>query len=246
MTPAETHYSTFDRELLAVYLAIKHFRHFLEGRQFHMDHKPLTFALNKSSDHHSPWQAHQLDYISQFTSAMCHIHGLNNVVADTFSRIELNAILSGKPPTIDFAAMAESQATDQQIQALQSSPNSVLIVEAIPLANSTQPLYCHRPLVPLAWRRIVFDSLHDLSHPGMRATQQLITACFVWPGIVCCWARSCISCQRTKIQKHIMALLSSFPLPHAHFQVVHIDLVGPLPPSQGFTYLLTCIDRFTR
>ena len=35
MTPAETHYSTFDRELLAAsYLAIKHFCHFLEGRRF--------------------------------------------------------------------------------------------------------------------------------------------------------------------------------------------------------------------
>ena len=31
MTPAETRYSTFDRELLAVYLSIKHFRHFFEG-----------------------------------------------------------------------------------------------------------------------------------------------------------------------------------------------------------------------
>ena len=48
MKPAETRYSTFDRELLAIYLSIKHFRHFLEGRSFHvlMDHKPLTFALN--------------------------------------------------------------------------------------------------------------------------------------------------------------------------------------------------------
>ncbi|XP_035209503.1 protein NYNRIN-like [Stegodyphus dumicola] len=26
----------------------------------------------------------------------------------------------------------------------------------------------------------------------------------------------------------------------------HIDIVGPLPPSDGYRYLLTCIDRFTR
>ena len=66
MKPAETRYSSFDRELLAVYLTIRHFRHFLEGRQFHilMDHKPLTLALQTHSDHHSPWQARQLDYIS--------------------------------------------------------------------------------------------------------------------------------------------------------------------------------------
>ena len=72
MKPAETRYSTFDRELLAVYLAIKHFRHFLEGRHFHVltDHKPLTFALNTRSDRHSPRQPRQLDYISQFTSTI--------------------------------------------------------------------------------------------------------------------------------------------------------------------------------
>jgi hypothetical protein len=30
-------YSTFDRELLAVYLAVRHFRFLLEGRQFHVE-----------------------------------------------------------------------------------------------------------------------------------------------------------------------------------------------------------------
>ena len=191
MTPAETRYSTFDRELLAVYLAIKHFRHLLEGRHFHIltDHKPLTFALNTRSDRHSPRQARQLDCISQFTSNIRHVHGSDNVVADTLSRIETNALLSGQPPTVDFAAMSETQTTGPQIRALQSSPSSTLVVEAIPLPNSSTPLYCdtstgtQRPLVPLEWRRIVFDSLHSLSHPGIQATQKLITSRFVWPGI---------------------------------------------------------------
>ncbi|GBO23871.1 hypothetical protein AVEN_138547-1 [Araneus ventricosus] len=30
------------------------------------------------------------------------------------------------------------------------------------------------------------------------------------------------------------------------FTHVHIDVVGPLPPSRNNRYLLTCIDRFTR
>ena len=257
MTPAETRYSTFDRELLAVYLAIKHFRHFLEGRRFHVltDHKPLTFALNTRSDRHSPRQARQLDYISQFTSTIRHIHGLDNVVADALSRIETNALLSGQPPTVDFAAMAKTQATDPQIRALQSSPSSTLVVEATLLPNSSVPLYCdtstgtQRPLVPLSWRRTVFDSLHSLSHPGIRATQKLITSRFVWPGInadVRRWTRSCVQCQRAKIQRHSTAPLASFRIPDARFDVIHIDLVGPLPSSHGYTYLLTCVDRFTR
>ena len=36
LSSAETNYSTFDRELLVIYLAIKHFRHFIEGREFHV------------------------------------------------------------------------------------------------------------------------------------------------------------------------------------------------------------------
>ena len=27
---------------------------------------------------------------------------------------------------------------------------------------------------------------------------------------------------------------------------LHVDIVGPLPPSQRYTYLFTCIDRYTR
>lgn len=37
--------------------------------------------------------------------------------------------------------------------------------------------------------------------------------------------------------------LAAFPTPGSRF---HIDLVGPLPPSRGYTHLLTCVDRFTR
>ena len=56
LRPAEKKYSTFDRELLAVYLAVRHFRYYLEGRDFTVftDHKPLTFAFAKVSE---PWSA---------------------------------------------------------------------------------------------------------------------------------------------------------------------------------------------
>jgi len=32
----------------------------------------------------------------------------------------------------------------------------------------------------------------------------------------------------------------------SRFDHVHVDLVGPLPYSNGYRYILTCIDRFTR
>ena len=83
----------------------------------------------------------------------------------------------------------------------------------------------------------MFYSLHDLSHPGIQATQKLITARFIWPGIntdVCSWTCSCIKFQHAKIQRHSHTPLSSFPVPDAHFNVIHIDLVGPLPTAKRF------------
>ena len=60
------------------------------------------------------------------------------------------------------------------------------------------------------------------------------------------WARSCLQCQRTKVHQHTVAPRGTFATPDARFDHVHIDLVGPLPPCKGYSYLLTCVDRFTR
>lgn len=50
LKPAETWYSTFGRELLGVYLAVRHFRYILEGHEFHVltDHKPFTYAFHSN------------------------------------------------------------------------------------------------------------------------------------------------------------------------------------------------------
>ncbi len=48
------------------------------------------------------------------------------------------------------------------------------------------------------------------------------------------------------MHRHIATPLGTFATPDARFEHIHIDLVGPLPPSNSCVYLLTCIDRFTR
>ena len=74
MKPSERRYSTFDRELIAVYLSIKHFQYFLEGRIFHVvtDHEQLIFAFNTSPDRHSPRQCRHLDYLPVYYRSTTH------------------------------------------------------------------------------------------------------------------------------------------------------------------------------
>jgi hypothetical protein len=85
---AQVGYSTFDRELLAVVAAIRHFRYMLEGHGFVVftDHKPLVGALLRRSDPVSARQQRHLSFIAEFAPTIRHITGDSNVVADALSR----------------------------------------------------------------------------------------------------------------------------------------------------------------
>ena len=58
LSPTERRYSTFDRELLSIYLSIRHFRWMLTSAVFtvYTDHKPLIFAIRREGE---PWSPHQ-------------------------------------------------------------------------------------------------------------------------------------------------------------------------------------------
>ncbi|BHF85239.1 hypothetical protein SprV_1002840200 [Sparganum proliferum] len=252
LSKAETRYSTFGREHLAAYLAVRHFRHLLEGREFTIftDHKPLTFAIHSRSDKLSPREIRHLDYISQFTSDIRHIDMSRNEVADALSRPSIAHLQLS--PGIDLAEMAAEQ---RRVGSPGDEDVSGLQLQELPLTTGNGTILCdvstpsHRPFVPLSFRRKVFSSLHNLSHHGSRATDKLVSDRFVWPAVhkdLKARTRACIPCQRSKIQRHNKAPIGTFPSPGARFSHVHRDIVGPLPLSNGCSYLLTCVDRFTR
>ena len=251
LQPAETHYSAFDRELLATYLTIRHFRYFLEGRIFSVltDHKPITYAMKNVSKNRTARQERHMSYISEFTSDIQHIKGSDNGPADALSRMYMCSV---QRSAIDFDAMARAQ--PNEIRELDSTKSS-LRFESITLPNCNAQIMCDmstgspRPFVPKDFRQQVFEVLHALSHPGIRGTQKLVSTRYVWPEMhkdIKVWAQACKACQRNKVHRHNHTPLQTFQTPDARFDRIHIDIVGPLPPSNGYAYLLTCIDRYTR
>ena len=46
--------------------------------------------------------------------------------------------------------------------------------------------------------------------------------------------------------RHNKPVFGKFEEPTERFDHIHIHIVGPLPYADGFRYLLTCVDRFTR
>jgi hypothetical protein len=64
------------------------------------------------------------------------------------------------------------------------------------------------PIVPLQFRKNIFDHFHNVAHPG------IISSRFVWRGLssnVTAWACGCLACQRGEIHHH-----NAWPPTHPH------------------------------
>ena len=88
LSSAQQKYFTFDRELLAAYLATLHFKHQIEGRNVILltDHKPLCNSFHSPNPPKSDRQQRHLSLLSEFIADVVYIMGDQNIVADCLSR----------------------------------------------------------------------------------------------------------------------------------------------------------------
>jgi hypothetical protein len=108
----------------------------------------------------------------------------------------LAAIADGQP--VDFSAMAAMMNSST----LQITTQTVGVTTL--LGDVSTGVF--RPLVPVQHREAVFQSLHSIHHPGVRATRGLIAARFCWPQMakaITQMARACLQCQRGKVHRHV-------------------------------------------
>ena len=177
--------------------------------------------------------------------------GKENHVADALSWARIHLVQEG----IDYEAMATSEKEDSEVQACRTALTS-LQLEDVPYGNQGNTILCDtstgqpRPVVLQDGEGGFSTFYFDYPiHPSIRTTRRLIASKFVWHGLnkqVGIWARACMPCQTSKVHWHIKAPFQTFHVPCRHFDHIHIYLVGPLPPSKGFTHLLTIVDRSTR
>ncbi len=257
LTDTKSRYSTFDQELLAAHAAIKHFRHFCEGRQFQLwtDHKPLVSALTCVSVPVSPRQQRQLVLIFEFNIQMLYLPGLSNVVADFMSRPSPleptgNVAAATAADPVDFEAMA-----DEQIAAQKCSVCSAKHHSNSPFAKQALTAWrgCFNgrfsPIVPQKFCWNIFLNLHNISHPGRLDSHRLVSSRFVWRGLssdITAWTQSCLCCQRGKIHRHVRLQPLPIPIPQHRFSHIHIDLVGPLQSSNNGSHIFTIINRTSK
>ena len=279
LSETQRKYSSYDRELLAAYLSVLHFRPMIDGKQVTLftDHKPLVSAFHSRLPAKTDRQQRHLSCISEYITDMQYICGQDNVVADTLSRNVHETTVETEPSTsnidlnensasnvnsvtlsaADLHAIARAQQADAEIQIYSDRLIDQFIEPRLPIKceNSTPH---PRPFVPQSMRKAVYDSLHNLSHPGAKGSTRLIKSRYFWPQMdkqIHQWAAQCQSCQAAKINRHTHTSPIPLNIPsNSRFEAVCIDIVGPLPAvnSPGtnvpvpYRYLLTCIDRATK
>jgi len=272
LSERESRYSTFDRELLAVFDSIKKWKYFVSGSTLTVftDHKPLVGAILNPKDRHSERQERQISFILEHLSDIQHISGKNNVVADTLSR-SINTISTHN--TITDNSINITDTSNTTVNANNNNTNFVDLIEIskeqlncnedisnykkFPLGD--QSLLCEvsrphpRPFIPTVLRTRIFHSFHSLSHPGWKATCRLIGSRYFWPSLktdIKNLCSTCGPCQSSKVCRHVKKPFGDLPCPTKRFSNVHLDIVGPLETSnsefQMPKYLLTMIDSHTR
>ena len=263
LTAAEKNYSTFGRELLAIYLSVRHFRHMIEGTTFHVktDHKPILGAMQRTTDRDIPRETRHLNFISIYTTDLRHLAGADNTVADALSRAD-----EDQPPEdtgdaehmLCFAILYDSEAEKLQHEQERDSELQDIIAGKTTsslVLQKVDGVYCHilqgiaRPFIPTSMRKEFFQRVHNLSHPGVRTTQKQLSERYVWTNMsrdIKNWTMQCLSCQRTKVTRHNRTPIQPIPTTGGKFSQVHLDLVGPLPINKGQRYIMTAVDRYTR
>jgi cleavage and polyadenylation specificity factor subunit 1 len=137
LSPTQQKYGAYDCELLAIYEAVRNFRHMREARHFVVitNHKPLTYTFQQKRDRCSPWQFNHRDFVAQFTTDIQHNSGQDNVVANAVSRVKSVTA----PPSYD--ARATSQDSDGELQILLGATTAVRF-EKLPIPGTAISISC--------------------------------------------------------------------------------------------------------
>ena len=104
-------------------------------------------------------------------------------------------------------------------------------------------------MVPESHRSLIINLMHHLDHPNPKETARRVSQEYYWPKLrkeVESFAKTCHPCQLAKSSGTVDPGVGEFSVPDQRFSYVHLDVVGPLPESQGCRFMLTCLDRSSR
>ena len=252
LNPAQTRYTTTERELLSIVETLKEFRTILLGQQLivHTDHQNLTYK-NFNSDRVMRWRL----YIEEYSPDLQYIKGENNVVADALSRLEMTTSKSEdtteiyysvmqcfaknkEPENFDFHPLSysnldQAQHATPEIKKILKKDTSKYYLKDFHGGGKTRALVCFNDkiVVPNKLQKHVVDWYHTvLCHPGINRTEETISQHLYWPKMrdqITNYVQACPTCQKNKRKVKKYGWLPPKEAEAIPWDKMCIDLIGP-------------------
>ncbi|KAA0054256.1 putative retroelement pol polyprotein [Cucumis melo var. makuwa] len=240
----------YERELMAIVLAVEQWRHYLLGHRFvvYTDQKALRHILGQREL--TPGVRKWLMKLMGFDFEIFYRAGLENKVADALSRILIEAQLNviSVPSILDIAVIEKEVQEDAKLKAI--FDQLVVDPECIPRYTVRQGrlFYKGRLVIPKTSSLIptILHTFHDSvirGHSGQLRTYKRIAAELFWEGMkndIMLYVEQCHVCQQNKVQALSPAgLLQPLPIPNWIWEDISMDFVEGLPHSKGFDTVTT-------
>jgi len=256
LCPKNAALSTYEKECLAILMAVDKWRPYLQAKPFiiRTDHKSLLHLTEQKI--HTKIQQKALFKLMDLDYSIQYKKGNTNTTADSLSRKPHPAIMAVSLCTPTWvenltAGYEQDEFTRQLLTELSITPDND---KGYQLLNGVIR-YKGRVWVghnTLAQQHIL-QALHNSGiggHSGFQATYQRIKQLFAWPKLknsVQQFVAACEVCQQAKTE-HVKTpgLLQPLPVPTAAWSVVTMDFIEGLPNSSNKTVILVVIDKFSK
>jgi transposase InsO family protein len=250
LQPAQTRYTTTERELLSIVETLKEYRNILLGQKIkvHTDHENLTYK-HFNSDRVMRWRL----YIEEYSPDLQYIKGAHNVVADALSRLDINdqpfedskesflglmECLAKEQETPEFHPLNYrhlhlAQEKDKNIMKILKMENTQYFLKDFHGGGKTTPLVCYKDkiVVPNHLQRHIIMWYHTtLCHPGINRTEETIGQHLWWPKMrdhITNYVRRCPLCQRNKRKDKKFGLIPPKQAEATPWDKLCVDLIGP-------------------
>ncbi|KAD4180155.1 hypothetical protein E3N88_28746 [Mikania micrantha] len=249
--------SAYDRELLALVLAVQKWNHYLMGRHFFIktDHYTLKFLLEQRVT--TIEQQRLLLKLMPYDFSIVHRAGKENKGADALSR---------RPFTAQLCALLlpKSLTLSDIRQALHIDPYTLALIQKLEADSSSVPhftwvdqllLYKGRIVVPAdpSIRNNILRETHATpmgGHGGFLKTYKRVSLQFFWPKLkqdVRTYVQECLICQQQKYETLAQAgLLQPLRIPNRVWEDISLDFIVGLPVSHRVDTIMVVVDRLSK
>ena len=252
--------STYEKEYLAVILAVQQWRQYLQFTEFtiYTDQQSLVQLTDQRL--HTSWQQKLFTKLLGLQYKIVYKPGSSNQTADALSR--------RSDPSSSSTCAALSVVTPQWIQQVvdgyAADPDTQTIIAKLSIDPQAVPKFSLRSGILRFQNRIwvgsnptlqqkILAACHSSAlggHSGFPATYTRMKQLFAWKGMkhaVKEFVTSCLTCQRAKPDRaRLPGLLQPLPVPSAAWQILSMDFVEGLPRSHHANCILVIIDSFTK